>query len=66
MLGALQTSKYGVSSSSNFLANSTNVANALASISQNNVQATGQLAAQIASANQQKVRRRRSSTSCST
>ena len=54
MIGALQNSKYSLSSSSNFLANSANVANALASIAQSGVQAKGSFVAQAAAANQQK------------
>src|SRR5665213_2372591 len=54
MMGALQNSKYSLSSSSNFLANSANVANSLASIAQNGVQAKGSFVAQVAAANQQK------------
>ena len=49
MMGALQNSKHGVGSVKSFLVNSQNNANGLAFISQGNLQAATNLAAQMAS-----------------
>ena len=54
MMGALANSKYSLSGSKNFLANSANVANSMASISANSVNSMGAFVAQLAASNQQK------------